>query len=128
LLLSAIGFVVYSYLNAQQRGLEFAILRTLGFSRLQVFTVVFVQQSFIVVAGMGLGTIVGLQIGQMMMGFLGTDERGENVLPPFLLAVSWPEIFLVWGILGAVFLVTIAAVVMLYLKLAVHRVLRIGDA
>jgi hypothetical protein len=34
----------------------------------------------------------------------------------------------VWGILGAVFLVTIAAVVMLYLKLAVHRVLRIGDA
>lgn len=128
LLLSAIGFVVYSYLSAQQRGLEFAILRTLGFSRVQVFTVVFVEQSFIVIAGMGLGTIVGLRIGRLMMDFLGTDERGENVLPPFLLAVSWPEIFVVWGILGAVFVVTIAAVVMLYLRLAVHRALRIGDA
>ena len=91
-------------------------------------TVVFVEQSFIVIAGMGLGTIVGLQIGRLMMDFLGTDERGENVLPPFLLAVSWPEIFVVWGILGAVFVVTIAAVVLLYLRLAVHRALRIGDA
>ena len=32
LLLSAIGFLVYSYLTAQERSLEFAILRTLGFS------------------------------------------------------------------------------------------------
>jgi len=128
LLLSAIGFIVYSYLSAQQRGLEFAILRTLGFSRRQVFTVVFVEQSFVVIAGMGLGTLVGLQIGKLMMDFLGTDERGVDVLPPFVLAVSWPEILLVWGILGAVFAATIAAVVLLYLRLAVHRALRIGDA
>jgi hypothetical protein len=91
LLLSAIGFVVYSYLSAQQRGLEFAILRTLGFSRLQVFIVVFVEQSFIVISGMGLGTVVGLHVGRLMMEFLGTDERGAEVVPPFLLAVSWPR-------------------------------------
>jgi hypothetical protein len=81
-----------------------------------------------VIAGMGLGTLVGLQIGKLMMDFLGTDERGVDVLPPFVLAVSWPEILLVWGILGAVFAATIAAVVLLYLRLAVHRALRIGDA
>jgi CBS domain containing-hemolysin-like protein len=90
--------------------------------------VVFVEQSFVVIAGMGLGTLVGLQIGKLMMDFLGTDERGVDVLPPFVLAVSWPEILLVWGILGAVFAATIAAVVLLYLRLAVHRALRIGDA
>ena len=128
LLLSAIGFIVYSYLSAQQRGLEFAILRTLGFSRVQVFTVVMVEHAFVIVAGMGLGTIVGLQIGSFMMDFLATDERGRDVIPPFLLAVSWPQVFVVWSILGAVFLVTIAAVVLMYLRLAVHQALRIGDA
>ena len=128
LLLSAIGFIVYSYLSAQQRGLEFAILRTLGFSRFQVFTVVVVEQAFVIVAGMGLGTIVGLRFGELMMDFLGTDERGQDVFPPFLLAVSWPQIFVVWTILGSVFVLTIAAVVLLYLRLAVHRALRIGDA
>jgi ABC-type lipoprotein export system ATPase subunit len=127
LLLSAIGFIVYSYLTAQQRGLEFAILRTLGFSRGQIFSVVAFEHLFVIVAGMGLGTLVGLRIGQIMMGFLATDETGATVIPPFILGVSWTQVFIVWGILGSVFIATIAAVVALYFRLAVHRVLRIGD-
>jgi len=128
LLLSAIGFVVYSYLTAQQRGLEFAILRTLGFSKGQIFSVVMFEHLFVIIAGMGLGTLVGLRIGAIMMGFLATDERGAEVVPPFILGVSWTQVLIVWAILGSVFVGTIAAVVGMYFRLAVHRVLRIGDA
>ena len=128
LLLSAIGFLVYSYLTAQERALEFAILRTLGFSRVQVFGVVAFEQLFVIVAGMGLGTVVGLQVGRQMMRLLGTDERGAEVLPPFILGVSWPSVFFAWAILGAVFAVTIGGVVLMYVRLQVHRALRIGDA
>jgi hypothetical protein len=127
LLLSAIGFLVYSYLTAQERALEFAIMRTLGFSRTQIFGVVAFEHLFVIAAGMGLGTLVGLQVGRLMMDFLGTDEQGATVLPPFVLGVSWPSIFVAWGILGAVFAATIAAVVLLYVRLQVHRALRIGD-
>ena len=128
LLLSAIGFLVYSYLTAQRRALEFAILRTLGFSRRQVFSLVAFEHLFVIVTGMGLGTVVGLQVGRMMMEFLSTDENGRQVLPPFILGVAWPSVFVAWGILGTVFIMTIAAVVLLYWRLAVHRALRIGDA
>lgn len=127
LLLSAIGFLVYSYLTAQERSLEFAILRTLGFSGTQIFGVVAFEHLFVIVTGMGLGTGVGLQVGRMMLRFLGTDERGATVLPPFQLGVSWPAVVLAWGILGAVFAATIGAVVLLYVRLQVHRALRIGD-
>ncbi len=128
LLLSAIGFLIYSYLTAQQRRLEFAVLRTLGFSRVQVFGVVLLEHLFVVLAGMGLGTIVGLQVGRLMMDFFGVDESGAEVLPPFALAVSRWEIVLVWGILGTVFVLTVLAVVLLYARLALHRALRVGDA
>ena len=128
LLLSAIGFLIYSYLTAQQRRLEFAVLRTLGFSHVQVFGVVLIEHLFVVLAGMGLGTIVGLQVGRLMMDFFAVDERGAEVLPPFALAVSRWEIVLVWGILGAVFVLTVFAVVLLYARLALHRALRVGDA
>ena len=128
LLLSALGFVVYSYLTAQQRALEFAILRTLGFSRPQTFSVVLFEHLFVIVAGMGLGTAVGLRVGRLMLAFLGVDEQGGQVLPPFIQQVSWTEVFVVWGILGTVFIATIAAVVALYFRLAVSRALRIGDA
>ncbi|MCK9485095.1 MAG: ABC transporter permease [Dehalococcoidia bacterium] len=128
LLLSAIGFIVYSYLTAQERGLEFAILRTLGFSKPQILSVVLFEHLFVIATGMGLGTLVGLRVGSIMMGFLATDETGAAVAPPFILGVSWPQVFAVWAILGTVFVVTIGAVVALYFRLAVHRVLRIGDA
>ena len=128
LLLSAIGFIVYSYLTAQQRALEFAILRTLGFSRPQIFSVVLFEHLFVIAAGMGLGTLVGLRIGRLMLAFLGIDEQGGQVVPPFIQRVSWTEVFVVWGILGTVFVATIAAVVALYVRLAVSRALRIGDA
>lgn len=128
LLLSAIGFIVYSYLTAQERGLEFAILRTLGFSKPQILSVVMFEHLFVIATGMGLGTLVGLRVGSIMMGFLATDETGAAVAPPFILGVSWPQVFAVWAILGTVFVVTIGAVVALYFRLAVHRVLRIGDA
>ncbi|MGE3857780.1 MAG: FtsX-like permease family protein, partial [Dehalococcoidia bacterium] len=127
LLLSAIGFIVYSYLTAQQRALEFAILRTLGFSKPQIFSVVLFEHLFVIVAGMGLGTGVGLRVGRLMLAFLGVDEQGGQVVPPFVQRVSWTEVFVVWGILGTVFVATIAAVVALYFRLAVSRALRIGD-
>ena len=127
LLLSAIGFLIYSYLTAQQRRLEFAVLRTLGFSRRQVFGVVLLEQLFVVVAGMGLGTVVGLQVGRLMMDFFSLDEQGAQVLPPFVLSVSGMEVGLVWGILGAVFVATLGAVALLYVRLALHRALRVGE-
>ena len=128
LLLSALGFLVYSYLTAQERSLEFAILRTLGFSSRQIFGVVAFEHVFVIVTGMGLGTAVGLQVGRMMMRFLGTDEQGAQVLPPFVLGVSWPAVALAWVILGSVFAATIGGVVLMYVRLQVHRALRIGDA
>ena len=128
LLLSAIGFLIYSYLTAQRRRLEFAVLRTLGFSRVQVFAVVLLEHLFVIAAGMGLGTVVGLQVGRLMMDFFAVDEGGAEVLPPFALAVSRWEVVLVWGILGAVFVLTVLAVVALYARLALHRALRVGDA
>jgi ABC-type antimicrobial peptide transport system permease subunit len=100
----------------------------LGFSKPQIFSVVMFEHLFVIVTGMGLGTVVGLRIGSIMMGFLSTDETGAAVVPPFILGVSWPQVFAVWAILGTVFVVTIAAVVAMYFRLAVHRVLRIGDA
>ena len=44
-ILSAIGFLIYSYLTAQRRTLEFAVLRTMGFSKHQIATVVGFEQS-----------------------------------------------------------------------------------
>jgi ABC-type antimicrobial peptide transport system permease subunit len=128
LLLSAIGFLIYSYLTAQRRTLEFAVLRTMGFSKKQIAMVVAFEQFFVIGLGMFAGTLMGMRLGSLMIRYMGLTETGEEVLPPMELQISWLTIGSAWLVLGAVFLVTIAAVVLLYSRLALHRVLRIGEA
>jgi ABC-type antimicrobial peptide transport system permease subunit len=128
LLLSAVGFLIYSYLTAQKRTLEFAVLRTMGFSRGQIATAVGFEQFFIIGLGMLAGTLLGLRLGTLMIRYMGVTETGSDVLPPMLLHVSWSTIGAAWLVLGGAFLVTIAIVVLLYSRLALHRVLRIGES
>jgi ABC-type antimicrobial peptide transport system permease subunit len=128
LILSAIGFLIYSYLTAQRRTLEFAVLRTMGFSKRQIAGVVSFEQFFVIGLGMVAGTLMGMRLGSLMIRYMGLTETGDEVVPPMVLEISWFTVGTLWLVLGTVFLVTIGAVVLLYSRLALHRVLRIGEA
>ena len=127
LLLSAIGFLIYSYLTAQRRTLEFAVLRTIGFSRRQIAVVVGFEQALVIGLGMVAGTLFGMRLGGLMIRYMGVTETGDEVLPPMLLQVSWLTVGSAWLVLSVAFVVTIGVVVLLYSRLALHRVLRIGE-
>ena len=127
LLLTALGFIVFSYLAAQTRSLEFAILRTMGFSGRQIVGVVAFEQLFVVVAGVAAGTALGFPLGSLMIGALALTEDGSDVVPPLLSQVSWETVLSVYGLLALVFIATVAALARLYSRLALHRALRIGE-
>ncbi len=125
-LLSALGFLVASVLVAQQQQGEFAVLRTMGFSLPQVLLVVGAEKLLIIFVSMALGTLVGLQLGTMMLEFVGFVETGETVLPPFVTVTDWATIGSAYGVLGLVFLGAIAIIVALYMRMTIGQVLRIG--
>ncbi|MXZ89706.1 MAG: ABC transporter permease, partial [Dehalococcoidia bacterium] len=127
LLLTALGFIVFSYLAAQTRSLEFAILRTMGFSGRQIVGVVGFEQLFVIVAGVAAGTALGFPLGRLMIGALALTEDGSDVVPPLLSQVSWETVLSVYGLLALVFIGTVAALARLYSRLALHRALRIGE-
>jgi ABC-type lipoprotein release transport system permease subunit len=126
-LVSGLGFVVYAYLSARGRQLEFAILRTLGFSFRQIITLIGFEQIFIIAVGMGIGTYVGQRLSGVMMPFLQLTERGERVLPPFVFVTDWATIGVTYSVLAIAFVVTISLVVLFFTRVALHRTLRMGD-
>lgn len=127
ILISGLGFVVYAYLSARGRQLEFAILRTQGFSLAQIIGLISFEQIFIIGAGMGIGTVVGRYLSTIMMPFLQLTERGERVLPPFLPVIDWYTIGMAYVILGIAFMITISLVVLFFSRVAIHRTLRMGE-
>ena len=126
-LVSGLGFVVYAYLAARGRHLEFAVLRTLGFSWKQIISLVCFEQILVIGLGMGIGTLLGNQLSRIMMPFLQLTEKGEAVLPPFVLVTDWSTIGMAYIILAIAFIVTISLVVLFFSRVALHRALRLGD-
>ena len=124
---SGLGFAVYAYLSARGRQLEFAILRTLGFSLRQIIGLVCLEQLFVIGTGMGIGTFIGLRLGSFMMLFLQLAGQGGRVLPPIVLTTDWFTIGIAYIALTIAFIVTIALVILFFSRVALHRTLRIGD-
>ena len=127
ILVSSLGFVLYSYLSAQQRQLDFAILRTLGFSLRQIIGLVCFEQIFIILFGLGLGTVIGVRLSDIMMPFLQLTERGETVLPPFILTIDWGIISIAYAVMALAFVITISLVILFFSRVAIYRTLRMGD-
>jgi len=127
LLLTGLGFAVYATLAVQSRSLEFAILRTMGYTSRQVLSLVSFEQLFVIVAGVVVGTFLGFPLGRLMIGYLGVTESGADPVPPLVSQVSWSAVLTVYALLGIVFLGTIASLAAVYSRLAVHKALRIGE-
>jgi putative ABC transport system permease protein len=127
ILVSSLGFVLYSYLSAQQRQLDFAVLRTLGFSLRQIIGLVSFEQLFIILTGLGLGTLIGDRLSYIMAPFLQLTEGGEKALPPFILTINWGIISIAYILMALAFIVTISLVILFFSKVAIHRTLRMGD-
>ena len=127
LLLTGLGFAVYATLAVQARSLEFAILRTMGFSNRQVLGLVSFEQLFVIAGGVAAGTFLGFPLGRLMIGYLGVTESGDDPVPPLVSQVSWPSVLTVYGLLAVVFICTILSLATVYSRLAVSRTLRIGE-
>jgi putative ABC transport system permease protein len=85
------------------------------------------EQILVIGLGMGIGTLLGNRLSRIMMPFLQVTEKGEAVVPPFVLVIDWRTIGIAYIILAVAFVVTISLVVLFFSRVALHRALRMGD-
>ncbi len=128
LILSCIGFLVHAYVSYRNRLVQFALMRTVGVSVSQLITMVWVEQAMVVAVGMALGTWMGARLGAVIMPFLGHDDWGDRVVPPFTTEVDWAALLATYGLMFAAFAVITLGLVWLIRRISVHSVLRLGDS
>ena len=127
LILSCVGFLVHSYVSFRNRRTQFALLRTVGFSMRQLTTMVWLEQALVIFAGMALGTWMGGRLGAIIMPFLGHDDWGGRVVPPFVMATNWGALLLTYAAMAFVFAVISLGIIWLVQRISLHRVLRLGE-
>ena len=127
LILSCLGFLVHAYVSFRNRQLQFALLRTVGFSIRQLSVMVWLEQMLVIAVGMALGTWMGGRLGAIIMPFLGHDDWGDEVIPPFVMQVNWGALLITYAFMILVFAVITMALIWLVTRISLHRTLRLGE-
>ena len=126
LVLSSLGFLVHAYISFRNRELQFALMRTMGFTTRQLVSLMWVEQALVIAVGMALGTWMGGRLGATIMPFLGHDDRGGQVLPPFVIEVGWQNLLVTYVAMGVIFTAIIIGVIWFIRRMSLSRVLRLG--
>ena len=127
LILSGLGFLVHAYVSFRNREVEFAFARTLGFSVWQQTAQIWLEQVVIVAIGIGLGTWMGGRISAAVMPFLGHDDWGGQVLPPFAIHTDTGALVLTYAAMFVVFAIISLSLLVMIHRISLHRVLRLGE-
>ena len=127
LVLSSLGFLVHAYISFRNRELQFALMRTMGFTTRQLVSLMWLEQALVIAVGMALGTWMGGRLGVTIMPFLGHDDRGGQVLPPFVIEVGWQNLLVTFVAMGVIFTAIIIGVILFIRRMSLSRVLRLGD-
>ena len=129
LLLASIGFFVHVYFSFREREQQFAVLRSIGLSTRQLAAIVWLEQAVQVLGGMALGTWMGVRLVSAVMPFMGHDETGGRVVPPFAVrgTPTGCRLALAYAVIAVIFGGIMGGVVWAIHRVAAHRALRIED-
>ena len=127
LVLSCLGFLVHAYVSFRNRQLQFALLRTVGLSMRQLAAMVWLEQTLVVATGVALGLWMGGRLGATIMPFLGHDDWGFRVMPPYRMEVDWGALLVTYAAIALVFLVISLGLAWLIHRIALQRTLRLGE-
>ena len=127
LVLSSLGFLVHAYISFRNRELQFALMRTMGFTTRQLVSLMWLEQALVIAVGMALGTWMGGRLGTTIMPLLGHDDKGGQVLPPFAIDVGWSNLLITYFAMSLIFTAIILGVIWFIRRMSLSNVLRLGD-
>ncbi|MCL0101790.1 ABC transporter permease [Dehalococcoidia bacterium] len=122
-----VGFSVFAFVQAQTRRVEFALLRSVGLSQGGLIGLVLFEQAVVIVLGLALGSWLGVQLTSILMPFLGLNQFGTQLLPPFVVQIDWAVILTTYAIMAAVFLASTVGLITFFSRMAIQRALRFGE-
>src|ERR687885_626353 len=125
--LTVLGFATALYLAGRRRTTEFAVLQALGLDRQGVLRTLALEQVILVILALLAGTGLGAGLAHLILPLMAIGDRGQPVVPPYLVIVPWRTLALTYAALIGLFAAVTAIVLWLLLRRGIGRALRIGE-
>jgi hypothetical protein len=127
LVISVSAYLLVSLFAMERQNVELAVLQAMGLTRRQWVISVVLEHALYLACGFAAGAFIGTRLAASIMPFLAVTEKGEKVVPPFLIETDWLQAGI---IMGAVLLSFCAIITLTFLRvrrLQVVGTLRAGQ-
>jgi putative ABC transport system permease protein len=126
-LLTVLGFLLYALFSFRRRFIEMGMLRAVGLSVRQMVSLLAAELAFLVLIGIGAGTLVGVLASQLFVPFLKIGAASETLYPPFQVQIAWVSILQIYVLFGILFLAALAALSRLLLRMKIFQAIKLGE-
>ena len=124
---AVLAFVVYTIYSTRQRLIQFGALRANGLSLMQTLGVVGLEQLLTVGIGLVIGIAGGNAATTLFLPFLRDRASEVQPVPPFLIVTDLDDLTRMVAIVGAAFVVGVAALALFLVRARLASALRLGE-
>jgi hypothetical protein len=107
-LAAGIGYATFVIGFADRTKGQFAVMRVLGWTKIQVLGLMSVEHLIIIVFGVGLGVLAGLEMSDILASSVAVTDSGGEIVPPIILTTNWGALVGTFAVLAG-FLVMVVA-------------------
>jgi putative ABC transport system permease protein len=126
-ILTVLGFMLYSFLSARRRMQQLGILRAMGLSITQLVGLFVFEQGFLILLGTAAGTALGVAAGGIFIPFLQIKSEQHAGIPSFIVMTAWSDIFKIFAILGVILSIAFPAFIWMLARMKIHEAIKFGD-
>ncbi|CAN5682216.1 hypothetical protein BH10CHL1_BH10CHL1_34390 [soil metagenome] len=125
--LTVLGFLLYALFSFRRRFIELGTLRAIGLSPFQMTTFVAWELAFLIVLGLGAGTIIGTLISLVFIPYLQIGAGATAMIPPFDVEIAWPAIMRIYILFGVLFLIALSVLAGALLRMKIFQAIKLGE-
>jgi putative ABC transport system permease protein len=125
--LTVLGFLVFAVVSFQRRFIELGMLRAIGLSLGQMALYLAGEQIALILAGMGLGTALGLGASYLFIPYFQVGQTARSLTPPFVVQIAWEQTSIIYAVFGAVFLLAVLVLILLLMRMKVFEAIKLGE-
>ena len=126
-LITVMGFFLYTFLSLRNRLLQFGGLRSIGLSLGQLIRMLICEQLLSVGLGVLMGVSLGELTGSIFLPFvqLGTDLSGN--VPKFIVVTDPTDTWKILLLVGAMLLIGLSILAVILIKMRLHQAVKLGE-
>jgi putative ABC transport system permease protein len=126
-LLTVLGFFLYALFSFRRRFIELGTLRAIGLSPGQMTAFLAWELAFVVLLGLGAGTVLGALVSNLYIPYLQVGNTPQAMTPPFLVEIAWDAITRIYILFGVLFIVALSVLAALLLRMKIFQAIKLGE-